>query len=344
MANTKFLQYFNKFSLAGRWSFALACIPLGIVLFIALLLFIFISGAEMFPRGFASTIFILGAIQVMPVTSIIGVVLGAKASIRNKCRIGMTGLILNLLILIGCFPVLKFRYGDDIAWLFSVEHRLEKAINKGDVEAVKKYIQKGADTNFVNRREETALQCAISSRNIEILKILLNSRADVNKKDRLSDVTPLHHLLLTSADNRPPAPDDWDDLEAARLLLEQGANPNVCGWDKTPLLIAAEQENEEMVDLLLSYGADINQVGRLVPSLSGYSALHYAAEKGDTKLALLLLDKGADVNIKGTGDISPLHLASSGPMIELLLSKGADPNALDRFGQPALKTEKNTIN
>ena len=102
MVSAKLLQYIRKFSLAGRWSLALACIPLAVTLFIALLLFILIpSDGEFFPRGFASIMFVgFVAGPVMVVTSIIGIVSGAIASIRNKCKMGMTGLALNLLVLV----------------------------------------------------------------------------------------------------------------------------------------------------------------------------------------------------------------------------------------------------
>jgi len=347
MAKAKFLQHFNKFSLAGKWSVALACIPFAVTVLIALVLYIFSEeSGEFFSRGFRSLAVILIAAHIMPVTSIIGIILGAKASIRNKCKMAMTGVVLNLLILIGCFPVFKVRFGDSIAWQFSIEHRLEIAIKRGNIKAVEKYVKKGADVNFHNWHEETPLRYAISSKNIEILKVLLNNGADANQEGSNRDIPPLLHLLLLSDSNQSPAPEGWDELEAARLLLKKGANPNVIGhWpDKSPLFLAVEHGNEKMIDLLLAYGADINQKGELIPAAADYSAIHYAAYKGDTELALLLLDKGADVNIRGANKRTPLHKASSDPMIELLLSKGADPNALDRFGQPALKTKTNTKN
>jgi len=52
-----------------------------------------------------------------------------------------------------------------------------------------------------------------------------------------------------------------DDIDAARDLLNRGANPN-CVTKRgkfTPLIIAARRQNPELVRLLLEHGAHINQ-------------------------------------------------------------------------------------
>ena len=325
----------------AKWSFIFFCISVASVLLSFLIISISSDEGEIVTgKMFAWIIFVFFVLPVTVVISFVGCVLGCISLCRTALRNGKIWLVLNLLVFIASSSVIVWSYRDYINWKLSDEHKMEKAIKKGNVEAVKKYVKKGADVNFINRHEETALMCAISIHNFEIIKILLNNKADVNKTG-YHKITPLHHLCDSSND-QVSGNDKWDDFEVAKLLLEHGANPNaVCDWpNKTPLLIAAEQGNEEIVDLLLAHGADINQRGIWTPGQSGNTALHYAAWKGNMKLAVFLLNKGADVNIKGVNKETPLHKAE-GPnkeeMVKLLLSWGADPNDKDRFGRPSLE-------
>ena len=63
-----------------------------------------------------------------------------------------------------------------------------------------------------------------------------------------------------------------NDLELVELLLSNGADPN-CNGGLTPLMIAAKDSTPEMVRLLLDYGADKN-----CKSNEGKTAYDYAVE------------------------------------------------------------------
>jgi uncharacterized protein len=82
-----------------------------------------------------------------------------------------------------------------------------------------------------------------------------------------------------------------------RTLLELGADPNYGDHAGFPSLIAAistkRPDKRELVELLLSRGADIQQRG-----VNDYTPLHYAAARNDAKLIELLLARGADPNAK----------------------------------------------
>jgi len=59
----------------------------------------------------------------------------------------------------------------------------------------------------------------------------------------------------------------------------------------------------------------------------------------------LLLSRGADIQQRGVNDYTPLHYAAArndAKLIELLLARGADPNArtrIDDFATPAQEAE-----
>src|SRR5262245_37592686 len=81
-------------------------------------------------------------------------------------------------------------------------------------------------------------------------------------------------------------------LDAVRLLLDRGADPNL-GSDGTPLTNAAEGGHMEIVSLLLDRGANIDQItpGR-------QTALIRASAKGHLEVVKLLVARGADVNAR----------------------------------------------
>ena len=82
-------------------------------------------------------------------------------------------------------------------------------------------------------------------------------------------------------------------LLMVRQLLELGANPNYEDNAGFPSLIAAlttvRDDRYEIIDLLLTFGADIQQRG-----LNGFTPLHSAAAGNDPKAIELLLSHGAD--------------------------------------------------
>ncbi len=95
----------------------------------------------------------------------------------------------------------------------------------------------------------------------------------------------------------------------------------------TPLHIACETENIEIIKLLVEAGADleIKNVGR-------ESALVIVIKKNNLELTTYLIEQGADINSKGPNGLLPIHFAcfyAGKEIINLLLSKGIDINMLD---------------
>jgi ankyrin repeat protein len=106
----------------------------------------------------------------------------------------------------------------------------------------------GADVNAGDQNRRTALMWACLSGRLEIVKILIQRKANVNAKDFFQSNTP---LMVASSGNH---------VEIARLLLQNGAKVNiregVGGW--TALMMAAHGGCPEIVKLLIAEGADVN--------------------------------------------------------------------------------------
>nr|POE61855.1 isoform 2 of ankyrin-2 [Quercus suber] len=75
-------------------------------------------------------------------------------------------------------------------------------------------------------------------------------------------------------------------LSVVQFLLDRGASPNAkCELDKTPFSLALEKGLRTVVDLMLDYGADVEQG----------EAIHHAIHRSplDTQLLDMLIEKGA---------------------------------------------------
>jgi ankyrin repeat protein len=159
-----------------------------------------------------------------------------------------------------------------------------------------------------------------------------------------------------------------DIARVGAILDSDPAQLNSCreGQQRTPLQIAAQRDNLELVRLLLDRGADVNALGTKTGEQTyagiGITPLHVAAGNGNLELARLLLTRHADVNARsaptwmrlrsderedgealtelqsgiGIHGKTPLHFAAmqgQDQMIRLLLQSGADPDARDALGQ-----------
>ena len=88
-------------------------------------------------------------------------------------------------------------------------------------------------------------------------------------------------------------------------LLKNGASVNDSDdAEMTPLMWASLHNNLDLVELLLQYACDINQV-----CLYGLSALHYAARQGHVKCMHILLQAGAETEICAMEGGTPLVFA-----------------------------------
>ncbi len=160
------------------------------------------------------------------------------------------------------------------------------------------------------------------------LKRILQKGVDLDALDPAAGMTPLHIAVEMGKDG----------LNAARLLLGAGANPNIQMKNDgpTPLYDAVAANDADMVELLLKHGAiaDVYDRG------TGSSLVSMAAVEDQARILRALIAARADVNHADQFGVTPLHLATSkgyANCIELLGGAGADVNARTKKGVSVLE-------
>jgi len=229
------------------------------------------------------------------------------------------------------------------------------ATNWNNYEAVKALVALKANVNFAVGQWTPLIRAA--GRDTRIVKLLIDSGADVNYADPVFGYTALSY----AANNRP---ETFEQLakkgsykglypntpQTVALLIAAKADVNHRDkFGNTSLRVAVLANNIDIVRLLVKAGADVNEhnptpephvyTGKDDPVLfdmvSGFPRIHIT-------IADLLLEGGADANFRDprpfdadfdargfTSDgYTPLTLAARWghlPVVELLLNHGADP-------------------
>jgi uncharacterized protein len=170
-------------------------------------------------------------------------------------------------------------------WVAPDDRALLDATRRGDVTAVKALLKDGADPNAAEGDGLTALHLAAQEGNLDITKVLLGAKANVEAKTRIGAYTPLH---LASGSGH---------LLVVRALLDAGANPGAVTTTTgvTPLHLAAKAiDGAPVVRVLLEKGAPVNAR----ESRSGQTALMFAAAAGRAATVSELLSHRADAGLQ----------------------------------------------
>lgn len=212
------------------------------------------------------------------------------------------------------------------------------AAEAGDAAAVGSMLDAGADINAQRLEGFTPLSIAAMVGNVEVVRLLIERRADVNA---LSRNAPTTALIAAAAGGQ---------AEAVRLLIAGGANVGVkdnfertalhyaagyrsivtartmvAALEKRPVVKPKPAHYLETIQVLLDAGAQVNAIAR-----DGMTPLHWASSQDSGRLAVvrLLVSKGADVNAAANDGMTPLmHAASETEVLDLLIAHGANINA-----------------
>lgn len=126
------------------------------------------------------------------------------------------------------------------------------------------------------------------------------------------------------------------NYEYVNDALQAGANPNHKSGDYLPLILSAAKGYQDIIKLLIEYGANIEAVDN-----DDYcrTSLMLASRLGRSAATEVLLKAGADKEARDLhGDTALIHAADNGAMrtVRLLLMYGADATARGSSGMNAL--------
>lgn len=182
------------------------------------------------------------------------------------------------------------------------------------VEAVKQLLNAGISVNRTGGKFYTALQAACYAGHLETVDLLLERGADV-------------HAFYDEENYPWPR---WDALGRAidsghtvivRYLLEKGADARASSAKtQVSALHRAAEQNENMVRMLLHFGAEVDKLDR-----EGSTPIMNAVVKGKPEIVKLLALEGADVNRYSTERRDLLCLSNFGPpdLTKAILQAGA---------------------
>jgi ankyrin repeat protein len=111
------------------------------------------------------------------------------------------------------------------------------AARKGDIPAIKAFLDKGVDVNSKTRYGATALSYACDKGHVEVVKFLIERGADVNIKDTFYGEVPLGWAL------------SHGNAQIVKLLLDKGAT----GIERA-LMVGVDTGNTEIVKIVLEKG------------------------------------------------------------------------------------------
>jgi ankyrin repeat protein len=209
---------------------------------------------------------------------------------------------------------------------------LQGAARDGDIDVVKLLLQAGANVNAPSSTcGNMALAMAVESDSFEILELLLESGAALDEQmdaalEHAIDFRSSCELVQLLLDHitkhygnhymtNVSLPAQVENIELVRLLLEHEV------LDKpSSLLNAVSERSLELVELLLYYGADVNDTPPY-----GF-ALEIAASSGKLEITNLLLEHGANAREKARA-LQGAARRNQIEMARLLLSSQADVNA-----------------
>uniref|UniRef100_G3RA12 Uncharacterized protein n=1 Tax=Gorilla gorilla gorilla TaxID=9595 RepID=G3RA12_GORGO len=180
-----------------------------------------------------------------------------------------------------------------------------------------------ADIAMATRADEdgdTPLHIAVVQGNLPAVHRLVNLFQQGGRElDIYNNLrqTPLHLAVITTLPS------------VVRLLVTAGASPMALDRHgqtadiksgRSPLIHAVENNSLSMVQLLLQHGANVN-----AQMYSGSSALHSASGRGLLPLVRTLVRSGADSSLKNCHNDTPLMVARSRRVIDILRGKATRP-------------------
>ena len=166
-----------------------------------------------------------------------------------------------------------------------------KAAKFDDVSTVKLLISKGVSSNTVDPKGNPMLILAIRDKSTKVTQLLLK---DPNIDVDLSNTYGETPLMIASIEGDLPV--------VKELILQNHARVDHIGW--TPMHYACSKGQLEVAQFLVANGAVVDST-----SLNGTTPLMMAVQSGNEQLIRFLLDQGADISVRNSMGYSAIDIA-----------------------------------
>eukprot|EP00300_Choanocystis_sp_HF-7_P020221 c20537_g1_i3.p1 GENE.c20537_g1_i3~~c20537_g1_i3.p1 ORF type:complete len:1453 (-),score=405.95 c20537_g1_i3:200-4219(-) len=190
---------------------------------------------------------------------------------------------------------------------------LHYAVEKGNLQYVRRLLEHGAKPDVLDANDQTPLAIAMLNGRDDLVAAMLEESFDTNLHITRDGRTALHIAIQQKK------------LDFVRQLVALGAAAHVTDANGESALILAFRSDPEYFDALLASAPDVN-----VPSLTGETILHLAAQQGRADLAATLLRAGANPDVFDLARNTPLHSALAAGSVETLKAiLKANPEEID---------------
>lgn len=185
-----------------------------------------------------------------------------------------------------CYTKKKYVFQEEVFdSAIEKEEKFISAVIKEEIDDIKTIVDSGININYKSAKHGnwTALMHASSLGNVEIIKYLLEKGA--NTKEHHELVTPL--LCLCDSKNR----NEDELIRGLDLLIDYGADVNEIDWFKTNALVyAVKRGREKLILKLISIGCNIDSADS-----DGWTPVFYAVDAGYLQIVQILKDAGANI-------------------------------------------------
>ncbi|XP_063079592.1 ankyrin repeat and SOCS box protein 2-like isoform X2 [Engraulis encrasicolus] len=188
----------------------------------------------------------------------------------------------------------------------------------GAADVLNYFIKLGGNINTQANDGATALYEASKNGHEECVKILLSKRADVNRTTKLG-LTPLH---VASKNGH---------VNVVLLLLPLTSKGKIRRSGISPLHLAAEINQDEVLEILIQEGLDVNmqlstEYSKMYEDRPS-TALYFAVKASNVEGASMLLEAGANPNLDVFNPLLVAVRKDNMEMASLLVEYGANVNA-----------------
>ncbi|HWY35717.1 MAG TPA: ankyrin repeat domain-containing protein, partial [Nitrosopumilaceae archaeon] len=214
---------------------------------------------------------------------------------------------------------------DVLIWVNDFNEELAGAIKINDRELADKLIKEGADVSSVDSNGATTLMWAVLYSDLEMVKKLIDHKADIRAKgiiyNNAEKTSYIGNLLGIAAFK--------NKMDILKYLIEEKKiDPNDCALNKEtkkeigwpPLFFAIWDGNIDMLNYLLSKGADVN----LTPGFDKYNAGLLAFSLKNIKICNKLIAAGLNYKLadsSGSTIVMNSILSENIEVMKLAISK-----------------------